>query len=72
MMGKLKLELFYKAKELSADEDFKGHDVFYEKKEFEFKDREELLDMMDAMKIYLWKLYGDEKIEVRNWKIRSE
>ena len=68
---KLKLELFYKAKELSTDEDYKGNDVFYEKKEFEFKDREELLDMLDAVKIHLWKLYGDEKMEMRNWKITS-
>ncbi len=55
----------YKAKELGNEGPYK------EKKEFKYQDREELLDMLDAIKIHLWRALGDEKIEVISWSIIS-
>jgi hypothetical protein len=55
----------YKAKELDNEGPYK------EAKEFMYDGMEELLDMLDAIKIHLWRALGDEKIEVVNCEIIS-
>lgn len=69
MTHKIALRVFYIALDLVDDPEADASQ--YIKKDFELKDVD-IEDVMDNIKVYLWKLYQDKTIEVTRWYINCE
>ena len=72
MEHELKLEVNYLAPQLDDDPDFQGDGHQYTMKKFRFTTPEELEDMMDNIKIYMWNFYRDEKVRVLEWNLTCD